>query len=123
MAEPGPEGADGKGRVEQDQLGADVVGQGVDAPAEAGPGQEELLGRPVDPVGLLGVPLGGTGPRGGEDGDVLGREPAPQLPEVRLDPAELGREVVGDEQVAGHGARRWAAQAAWRRSIWLGWVR
>ena len=34
-----------------------------------------------------------------EDGDVVGRKPAPQLPEVRLDPTVLGREVVRDEQV------------------------
>ncbi len=34
-----------------------------------------------------------------EHGDVLGRKPPPQLPEVRLDPTVLRREVVRDEQV------------------------
>ena len=54
--------------------------------------------------------------RRGEHGGALGGEPAPQLPQVRLDAAELGREVVGDEQVlhpaAPRAARRSRAQRA-----------
>ena len=38
----------------------------------------------------------------GEHGHVVGRQPAPQLPQVRLDAADLRGEVVGDQQVSGH---------------------
>ena len=42
--------------------------------------------------------------RSREDGDLVGRQAAPQLPEIRLDAAMLGREVVRDEQMAHSSA-------------------
>ena len=53
-----------------------------------------------------GVPPAAPSYGRGEHGDVVGRQPPPQLPEVRLDAADLGREVVGDEEVLHAPARR-----------------
>ena len=55
-----------------------------------------------DNVGLIGIPGGAVGMRRGEHGERAGVEAPPELPQHRLDPAHLGGEVVGDEQV-GHG--------------------
>ena len=52
----------------------------------------------------------------GEHGERRRIEAAPQLPEHGLDPAELGREVVGDEQV-GHQSGRGCARRGPRRSV------
>ena len=67
--------------------------------ASDGVGQQHALAVALDAERLLGVPRRGVGVRRGEHGDVVGRQPPPQLPEVRLDPADLRREVVRDEQV------------------------
>ena len=65
---------------------------------------------PLDPERLGGVEVAGVRRGRREHGDPLGRQPPPQLPQVRLDAADLGREVVGDEEV------RHRAQAAAPRS-------
>ena len=44
-------------------------------------------------------------------GELVVREPAPPLPQRRLDPADLRREVVRDEQVLRRAARRRPSQA------------
>ena len=63
-------------------------------------------GHPFDahaPGGLRGVEGGGVVVGGGGQHDEGGGvEPAPEVPEVVLDAADLGREVVGDEQVTLH---------------------
>ena len=61
--------------------------------------------------GWRGVALGRAVVRRGEHDELVGRQPPPQLPQVRLDAADLGREVVGDEQVP-HDRRRGAARRA-----------
>ena len=48
--------------------------------------------------GCCAIPRAGAGVRRREHRRLVRREPTPQLVEVRLDAADLGREVVGDEQ-------------------------
>ena len=90
------------GGIEHDQFGADLGAQVVDAADHDRVRQEDGLGRALDAERLLGVePLGAAvGAR--EDGEAVGRQAPPPLPEHRLDPADLRREVVRDEQVL-HG--------------------
>ena len=103
-------------RVEQDQVDPVLI----DAPAHGaastrGGEEEDGLGHPLDvdpPPGLLGVEGCGTVVRRcGEDHVGGGVEPLPQLPQVTLDTADLGREVVGDEEVALHRSPRFPKDA------------
>ena len=122
VVESGPEEAERQGRVEDDELGADLVGERVDLATQDGVRQQHRLLAAHDPEGLLGIPGGGAVVRRGEDGDLVGGQPAPQLPQVGLDAAELRREVVGDEQVphggcgSGSSARRRGAASSARTS-------
>ena len=75
-------------------------GQLPDPAGEVGLGQQDRLPRPDHPEGLLAVPPGRARVGGGEDRDVVGRQPAPQLPQVRLDPPDLGGKVVRQQDVA-----------------------
>ena len=95
----GAQEADREGRVQDHELGADLVGQRVDAAGEEGLREQHRVPAAHHPEGLVGVELGGPVVGRGEDGERLCGQPPPQLPEVGLDPAELGREVVGDEEV------------------------
>ncbi len=63
--------------------------------------QEHRLPGAVDGEGLLGVETSRIRMRTGYYGHVVGRQAPPQLPEVGLDAADLGGEVVGDEKVRG----------------------
>ena len=55
----------------------------------------------------------GAGVRAREHGEAIGRQPPPPLPQQRLDPADLGREVVRDEEVL-HA--RWPARGRDRQA-------
>ena len=61
--------------------------------------QQHRLAGPLDLERLGGVELGRAGVRAGEHREPVGRQPPPPLPQQRLDPADLRREVVRDEQV------------------------
>ena len=69
-----------------------------------GRGQQHLLGGPGDGERLGRVEHLGVGPGRGHHPGVLRGQPPPHLPEVGLDAAGLGREVVGDQQ----GGHRWS---------------
>ena len=69
--------------------------------------------RAHDPERLLRVPGGVAGVARREHGGRRRGEPAPQLVEVRLDPTDLRREVVGDEQAVT--ATTWARPSRSRR--------
>ena len=56
--------------------------------------------RSLDAEPLVPVEGGGATVGRRENGELFWGQPAEQLVEVRLDPAELGREIVGDEQAA-----------------------
>ena len=87
------------GRVEHDEVGTEVGGQLVDAAHHQRVRQQHLLGHALDAVRLLGVECRGPAVRAGEHGERLRWQPPPPLPQQRLDPADLRREVVRDEQV------------------------
>ena len=104
-AQVGAEEAEREARVEEDQV--DLVSLTVARTAASGRrGEEEDgAGHPFDgdaALGLLGVELCGAGVRRRRQHHVRRVETTPQLPEVALDPAHLGREVVGDQEVTLH---------------------
>ena len=68
--------------------------------------------RALDVERLLGVEGRGTAVRAGQHGERLGRQPPPPLPQQRLDPADLRREVVGDEQMLHRRRRQFAGTSA-----------
>ena len=110
-----PDQAERDGGVDDDEVGAEVLGQFVDLMDHPRVREQHGLAGPFDAVGLAGVELGRARIRAGEHGERLGRQPAPPLPQQRLDPADLRRKVVGDEQVLHAWARsssRAAAQTA-----------
>ena len=91
------------GRVEHDEVGTEVGGELVDAPHHQRVRQQHRLGHALDAVRLLGVERVGTAVRAGEHGERLRRQPTPPLPQQRLDPPDLRREVVRDQQVLHAG--------------------
>ena len=63
-------------------------------------GQHDATWPPVHPVCRLVVPVGGRGGvlGGGKHHNVLRGEGTNEIAEIRLDAADGGREVVGDQQ-------------------------
>ena len=57
----------------------------------------DRLGHALDAVGLLGVESVGAAVRAGEHGERLRWQPTPPLPQQRLDPPDLRREVIRNE--------------------------
>ncbi len=83
--------------VEQHEVGVDARRQLVDLADEAARGQHHLACHPFDADRLHRVERRRTVERGGQNGRVFWRQPAPQLPQVGLDAADLRWEVVGDQ--------------------------
>jgi hypothetical protein len=92
-----PDETERDGRIQDHQSGTDVGGEVADPAGKDGVGEQNRLPRALDAKGLAAVEALGVGIRTGQDGDVFGGQAAPQLPEVRLYAADLGREVVGDK--------------------------
>jgi hypothetical protein len=107
-AEARPEVPERQPWVEEDHVGAHFARERVDPLRERSRRQELRLTRADDAKGLPRVPAAIARVARGEHRRVVRRQPAPQLVEVRLDPADLRWEVVRDEQ------RRHAGQAAVR---------
>ena len=93
-----------EGGVENRERGAGAGNDGVDARRNGAHREQHLLVSALDAERLGGVEGGVARVGGREDRKAIGRQPAPQLPQVGLDAAQLGREVVGDENVG-----QWAA--------------
>ena len=89
-------------RIEDDQIRAELCTQVVDAAHHDGVRQEDGFPRAFDAERLLVVEPLGASVGAGEHGEAVGRQSPPPLPEHRLDPADLRREVVRDEEVL-HG--------------------
>src|SRR5581483_5920047 len=100
--------ADREHRIDEDHVGTQLARERVDVARERRRRQQERLLRAHDAVRLLGVEGRVTVVRRRQHGRVRGRQPPPQLAQVRLDAAELGREVVRDEQ-RGQGVERGVA--------------
>ena len=86
-------------RVEEDHVGTHLARAARRRRASAPPSEAA----PSAARARRGTPAAAShgrraGVRGREHGRLPGREPPPQLVEVRLDAAVLGREVVGDQQ-------------------------
>jgi hypothetical protein len=118
------------GRVEDHEVGPDILGQVVDLLDHPRMREQHWLTRALDAVGLAGIEFGRARVRAGEHGERFGRQATPPFPQQRLDAADLGREVVGDQQVL-HGAatvharscKRSIAQAACSARIGSMWAR
>jgi hypothetical protein len=125
-----PDETERDGGVEDHEVGAEVLRQVVDLLDHPRMREQYRLACAFDAVGLAGVEFGRARVRAGEHGERLGRQPTPPFPEQRLDAADLGWEVVGDQQVL-HGAatvrdrscRRSIAQAACSARIGSMWAR
>ncbi len=100
------------GGVEDHRLRPDLRRQPPDPASQHRVREQDGLPGPLDAKGLIPVEEVVVHVRGGEHGDVVRRQPTPQLPEVGLDPADLRGKVVGDEQVAGHVRPRQGARPA-----------
>ena len=93
--------AQGEHRVQDDQVGANSVSHLPNAADQARAGNEHPGRYPFypDALGRLLLIEGGgvrVGP-GGQDGEGIGVEAAPQLPEVGLDASDLWGEVIGNQ--------------------------
>ena len=84
--------------VEEQHLRTNRTRVRVHGVAQSARRHEEPIASPHDRERLRGVELGRARIPRGEHVRRLGREPSPQLVEVRLDAAHLGWEVVSDEQ-------------------------
>ncbi len=110
-----PDQTERHGGVDHDEVGAEVLGQFVDLMNHPGMRKQHRLAGALDAVRLAGVELGRARVRAGEHRERFGRQPAPPLPQQRLDPADLRWKVVRDQQVLHAWARsssRAAAQTA-----------
>ena len=85
-------------RIEHHQLGSGLGGRRLDAAQERRRGEQHAPGTPHREL-LRGVELFRTWVRGRQDRGAPCGQTTPELPQVVLDAAELGRKVVGDEQV------------------------
>ena len=92
----------GKRRVQQHEAGAGRRCQPADHPGEAGRRQEDGRSPSDDSEGLLTIELVSAAVRGREDRDLVGRQTANELVQIRLNATELGWEIVRDEEGA-HG--------------------
>ena len=86
-------------RIQHDERGPVGASEGFDGVDESWRWKQDLLLRADDRHGRSCIEAFGVGVGRGEDDSFAHWEPPPQLPEVRLDPSDLGREVVGDEQM------------------------
>ena len=80
QAQRRPNEPEGQGRVDHHGLRPRPLGQLPDLVGEMGLGQQHGLARPDHSEGLLAVPPGRGRVGGGVNGDVVRRQPAPQLP-------------------------------------------
>src|SRR5690606_3891534 len=87
-----------------DDIGFDLVGQSIDSADEPWRGEKYLFPGPLDPERLHPVPVLHPVVRRGQHGERGGVEASPQLPQQGLYPADLGWEVVGDEEMLHRGA-------------------
>jgi hypothetical protein len=76
---------------------------------------DDPLWETVKTVRLLGVELCRARVGSRDDGDPLGRKPAPELPEVGLNASHLWREVVCQKEVAHTGVSLRAQEQHARR--------
>ena len=108
--------------IEHDDLRTDFVRQRVDVSSDPPCRPQDLVLHPLHAEGLFAIPLARAAVRRGEHRRSLRRQSAPQLPQVRLNAAELRREVVGDEEILTHAraATRCAAHSACERNIGSG---
>ena len=89
---------EGKPGIEEDDVGTDLARERVDPSCQRPRREQPRLASALDAERLAGVPLGRTLVRRGEHRGLGRRQTPPQLVEHRLDPADLGREVVRDEE-------------------------
>ena len=85
-------------RIDEHDVGADLTRERAGALRHRARRQQHARLHPFDAEVERGVERGRAGMRRGEHGRLPRRQSLPQLREVRLDAADLGREVVGDEQ-------------------------
>ena len=88
LGQRGSEQADRQRGVEHHEVGGDVGRERSMRRASRGVGSNTRSRVAHDPERLLRIPLGGAAMRSREDRDLVGRQSAPQLPEVRLDAAD-----------------------------------
>jgi hypothetical protein len=110
-------------RVEHHQVGADLLRQRVDPLDHPRVRQQDRLAGAFDVERLCGVELGGALVGAGEHGEGVGWQPTPPLPQQRLDAADLGREVVGDEEVLHGAARSSVSTSGWGSVAGIRWCR
>ena len=102
-AQAGSDEPEREHRVEEDHISGHLACERVGAPRDRGCRQQHpaahALDAEVEPVVQRGRVVMGSG----ENGRLPGRQALPELRQVRLDAADLGREVVRDEK---RGQRR-----------------
>ena len=103
--EPGRDPGKRKAVPEEDDVGAMVGRERDDPPLEVGGRPDELLGPPLDGVGLRLVVVAPAGPHRRQDRDAVGGEARDEPLDVLLDPADARRKVVRDDQRSGDVVR------------------
>jgi hypothetical protein len=78
----GADEAERHDRIEEDDVGADVAGHGVDAARDRRCWEHEPRPDALDLESLLGVPRRGVVVRRGEHVGLARRQPSPQLVEI-----------------------------------------
>ena len=101
VGEPWPDHSEWDCRIEQDERRPAFGGQAIDSFHQPRIWEEDRLGSTLDVESLTEVERDRPLVRRGVDVGVLGRQSLPELEQIVLDPSDLGREVVRDEQVRG----------------------
>ena len=97
-AQPRADQPEREHRIDEDHVGPYLAGQRVGPARHRARRPQHGALHALDAEGEAGVELRRVRVRCGEHRRLLGRQPLPELRQVRLDPADLGREVVGDEE-------------------------
>ena len=86
-------------RIQQHQISISGTHQVVDGAHQRRPRNQHRGADTSHGEGLRLVPCVGAGMVGGHHGERVRRQPAPEFPQIGLDPTELGREIVGHQDV------------------------
>jgi hypothetical protein len=99
QAEPVADEAERQSRVEENDAGATSGRELSHGPAEGWGRQKYARAPPLDSEILPPVENGRVRVSSRENRQLTGRQPAKELVEIRLNATDLGREVIGDENV------------------------